>query len=375
MAYAAFNYRHPQHMYSIKNSFRRLIFLPLLLFCGSIIFAEGFSWPELFFIQGGALGYVAPGELDEYADAKAGFRAGLGAEFFRFRFTVESGYSHIEGTNPLVLDIKMSPLLFKLGYTIPIFAGIGIRPELGAGLIFSRTSHYDTAMDLLLGNLLDEQKKSFTASARLYATYDFPGSFAGIYAGGGLDLLAETGGPIPLPCWEIGASLKPIALGTFIKKRVPQKKIEEPENETAAIAAVEEAPAIRFEEHEENIVIEEKPGQERIVRLLNAVYFEANSVVLIEKYRYVLEEAGSQMKANPNTRITLRAYSAPTGTREGQMAVAGGRALWCEEYLAANYGVSKDRVEIEWYGADKAPEWGNASLESYRCVELLISGG
>jgi outer membrane protein OmpA-like peptidoglycan-associated protein len=228
-------------------------------------------------------------------------------------------------------------------------------------------------MDMLLKNLLDEQKKSFAASARLYATYDFPGSFAGMYAGGGLDLLVETGGPIPLPCWEIGASLKPLALGVFIKKNVPKKKIEEPKNETVSTAAFKEAPAIRFEEHEENIVIEEAPGEEKTVRLLNAVYFEADTAVLIEKYLYILDEAGAQMKANPNTRINLRGYSAPAGTREGQMAVASGRAFWCEEYLASNYGISKDRMEIEWYGADKAPEWGNASLESYRCVELLIS--
>jgi outer membrane protein OmpA-like peptidoglycan-associated protein len=350
-----------------------------LLFICSGLFAQNSHWADPVFIEGGVQYYIAPKILSDYIKVSPGFRGALGYEWRRFRFSAESGYTHVTGTNPLVLDLKAVPLLFKAGYTFPLVSGLGIKPELGLGLLFSETDHYETALDMLQDIFEKSPVTSLFASARIHLIWTFPGNALSLYAGGGTDLILETGGPIPLPVIDAGLTIKPFALFNRTKKQSTTTSAETAEKAGENLqddSKPEEnaAPAIRFEATKENIVIENSPDQGKIVRLLNAVYFQANSVTLIEKYRYILDSAGEQLRAVPAARLILRAYSAPTGTHEGQIAVAGGRALFCEEYLSGQYGISKDRISIEWYGADKAPEWGNASLESYRCVELIISG-
>jgi outer membrane protein OmpA-like peptidoglycan-associated protein len=136
-----------------------------------------------------------------------------------------------------------------------------------------------------------------------------------------------------------------------------------------------EAP-ILFEENEANIVIQDTP-QGRSVRLLNAVYFRADSAVLIEDAWSVLDELGNLLLARPGATVSLRAYTAPYGTREGRLAVSRSRADFCLDYLGT-CGIKPERIQIELYGADQLPEWGQgpdgafASVESFRCVEFII---
>jgi outer membrane protein OmpA-like peptidoglycan-associated protein len=151
----------------------------------------------------------------------------------------------------------------------------------------------------------------------------------------------------------------------------------------APVAVVEEPPfvpepVIVFEESEANIVIEDT-GQGRTVRLLNAVYFQADSAVPVEGSGFVLDELGALLLSRPAAAVVLRAYTAPYGTREGRLEVSRIRAGFCRDYLQRTYRIETDRIEIELYGADQVPEWGRrpdgnfVSVESFRCVELILN--
>jgi outer membrane protein OmpA-like peptidoglycan-associated protein len=54
------------------------------------------------------------------------------------------------------------------------------------------------------------------------------------------------------------------------------------------------------------------------------------------------------------------------------MRLSEERSLFCAGYLSRRYGISAERVKTENYGAEKNPEFKDASWESYRCVELII---
>jgi hypothetical protein len=173
-------------------------------------------------VEGGLHRYFAAGELGDYLSPEWGFRGGLGYEWRRFRFSAETGFSRVTGTHRevlhltgldiVLLDAAARPLLFKAGYGFPLPWGFGVRPELGLGVFFSDVRYYATVLDLLLDNKTETAVQSLFASFKLDLTYDLPGGFAGLYAGGGADLVLETGGVIPLPFFQAGLSLKPFAL-------------------------------------------------------------------------------------------------------------------------------------------------------------------
>jgi outer membrane protein OmpA-like peptidoglycan-associated protein len=335
--------------------------------CAFAVTAQENRWYDSFFVETSGQYYFAPGFFSELVKPDLGFRAALGYEYRRFRFALETGYTHISGTNPLALDFRFVPLSFKTGYALPLKKGWGLQADFDLGWIFSKTVHYETAMDMFMDNKKESSARSVAIGTRFYGTYNFLRRGENLYmlkayAGGGIDVIFETDGPIPLPLFELGISFKPLVL---LKLKKADKPV--PLDETSPV----EPEKLVFAATPENIVIEET-AQGRTVRLLNAVYFEANSVAMIEKYRPILNEAGERLKANPRLKMTLRAYAAPFGTEDGQVAVSAARAWFCMEYYMKNYGIAEARMKIEYYGADRSPEFKNASWESYRCVELII---
>ena len=285
-----------------------------------------------------------------------GFRAALGYEYKQFRFALESGYTHIEGTNPFVLDLLFIPLTFKLGYNQPVFWGIGLQADLSAGVLFSQTVHYYDVIDLFLEKEKDSPATAFLAGARLYATWTIPRTSIKLYAGGGADAVFETDGIIPLPVIEGGISLKPFAL------------IRRPKKTDPAATEVIETEITETETPQEEIPAEKEP--QRTVVSHTAVYFRADSTALVEAYRPVLDEAGRRLRADPALRITLKGYTAPAGTEGGMRTLSAARSWHCVEYLMKNYGIAEDRMNIEFYGAEAASE--HKPWEYRRRVDIFI---
>jgi len=264
-----------------------------------------------------------------------------------------------------VLDISLVPLAFKAGYELPLRSGWGLRADLDLGFVFSRTSHYDSAVNLFRKNMLDSQKQSFFTGARLYAVYTFPVKFLKLYAGGGLDMIIETGGVIPLPALEGGISVKPFA--PFRPKTKPPREKTPDATEEEKIPEAAELAEIVYAPPPENTGSTEKE-----IPLFDTVYFEADTAVLIERYRPVLDEAGERLRTNRAARVTLRGYAAPFGTPESCIAVSRARAEFCMEYFIKKFGIEKDRIRIEYYGAEKEPVWKDDGRASRRCAEVFL---
>jgi len=314
-------------------------------------------WYEPFFIEGSVIHYYLPELFSGLMEPQPGFRGALGYEYRHFRFALESGYTHIEGTNPLVLETTLVPLTAKLGYNLPLIWGIGLQADISFGVFFSRTLYYKSALDMMMDKIQDEQVKSPQAGARLYLVYTFPFEWLKLYAGGGVDMMLETDGLIPPPVIEAGISIKPLALfrpkarkTEPVKTEFAETKIEEPEIPQAEVPVAK--------------------TPRGIVLAQRAVYFWANSSFIIEEYKPVLDETGQRLRANPALRVTLKGYTAPHGTEEGMTALSAARSWYCVEYFMKYYGIAEDRMSIEFYGADDPVEL--KSWEYRRRVDIFI---
>jgi hypothetical protein len=175
------------------------------------------------YLEGGIQHYLVPDMFEGYLEAVPGVRAGLGFEWRHIRLAAISGFSRLNGNNPLVREIQIIPFFGKAGYRFVLPAGFYLLPELGAGNISSTVGHYWTALDYLMGNFTVSQESSFTVSASIRAGWDVPGNFLSLYFGGGADMVIETTGPIALPYFEAGISVKPLMLTRlFPKSKVRQ---------------------------------------------------------------------------------------------------------------------------------------------------------
>jgi hypothetical protein len=312
---------------------------PLRSNCVALIFlfvfpihshAQENPWYDGFYIEGSILNYFTPEVLEELIQPELGYRGAFGYEIKNFRFAAESGFSRVVGINPLVLEIAFVPIVFKFGYNLPLIYGFGVQADLGLGAAFSNTTRYETAIDKVLDNLREDSERSLITQARLYVTWS-PWRFLKFYAGGGGDIIFETEGPIPLPLVEAGISFKPFAMAGTIAKRRQEKA------------------------------------------RMNAVYFEPNSVLMIESDLAVLDNAGRRLQDKAALKVTLVAYYAPENTTQwqvqrdsGEPALSAARAEMCAEYLAETYGIVPERIKIEYrLASEKKPEL-------YRCVELVV---
>jgi len=190
---------------------RSLLAAFFLLFAIAASTAQETHWYEGLFIEVSAIRHPAPEMLSEYIRPGPGFRGALGYEYKRFRFAAETGFARITGTDPLVAEVSLVPLVFKFGYELPFSPIFGLRADAGLGFVFSRVSRYESAFDMALGNRGGASGQGLTAGARLYATAT-PLRFLTFYAGGGAEFLFETDGAIPLPLLEAGVSFRPLAM-------------------------------------------------------------------------------------------------------------------------------------------------------------------
>jgi hypothetical protein len=120
--------------------------------CAVAAFAQENRWYDSFFVSGALQYYLVPELFSGLIKPIPGFRAALGYEYKRFYLAAESGYTHIEGTNPLVLDLRFVPVLIKAGYAYPIRWGLGVQADLSFGYLFSKTLHYEDAINVVLDN-------------------------------------------------------------------------------------------------------------------------------------------------------------------------------------------------------------------------------
>jgi outer membrane protein OmpA-like peptidoglycan-associated protein len=303
----------------------------------------------------------------------------------------------VTGTNPLVTSLELVPLYAKVGYRFSLPRRFFILPEAGAGVVFSTTSHYQTALDMLMGNLTISSTKSFAASLSLGLGWTVPGDFLDLSLGGDFEFILETGGPIFLPALKCGITLRPLTLAALIRERSLKKRqaavtpvaVTAPEPVVETPVAVAEPPP---EAPVETPVAVAEPPPEAPVETpvpepqtppLNFsvnVYFEPDTAVPLALP--VLEDAVEKLRGNDRAVVELRGYAAPVGSAESCLEVSRLRALFCRDYFMEQAGIPESRIIALWYGSDKAPEWEDVPeyqlpeagrpLAAYRCVEIIV---
>ena len=299
--------------------------------------AQEFRWYEGFIFSAASSLFFTPQLFSEYIEPQPGFRGALGYRYKRFALSAESGYTQVIGTNPLVLDISLIPLVFRLSYQQDFFKRFGFRADIGTGVMYSTVIHYVDAIAYLTEDLSTSNRQTPMMEGRLYLTFSLPANIQ-LYAGGGIDILSEVDGIIRLPLVQAGVSFAPF---TWKRKKAPP---------------VQTLPL-------------PQPVFQRQIML---AHFPANIAEMFEDSYARVDEAGRVLQETDEATVTLRGYAAHFGTAGARSNISQARALHIKEYLVQQYGISEGRIRIEFYGADREPETSDGSWESYRVVELII---
>jgi len=300
--------------------------------CAQEFGAQDFLWYEGFMFSAASSLFYTPKLFSEYIEPQPGIRGALGYRYGNVSLTAESGYTQVIGTNPLVLDIVIVPLVVRASYYHNLLWNFGLRADLGIGAIHSTIIHFKDAIAFLTDDLMTSRKWTPMLESRLYLTYSLPANIQ-LYAGGGVDILDEVDGIIPLPLIQAGITFSPFAG----KRRKP---------------TIQAPPVFQ--------------------RQLVVTHFPANIAEMFESSFPFADEAGRLLQESEQTKVTLRGYAALFGTAGARSNISQARAVHIKNYLVKQYGINEDRIQIEFYGADREPEAFDGSWESYRVVELII---
>ena len=363
----------------LRKSYLLIIFIflfPLNLYGNKQKYTDFFSdWSSGIFADLGVHSYIPIG-IHEYAFPKAGFRAGAGYHFFNdynhsVLFAVNSGWTFISGTNPLVRTLDLVPLGFFAEYNFSPVHFFSINAGAGCGMFFSSVSRYKTAVDLIQNDLAYENNELFFIHANLGTSFKFLKNSFSVCLDLGVDILPENDGPIPLPYVSLSTKFYPFRIAKYPKKQKAEKveKVEKIIEYTA-----------------EKIIL--YPDE---INSITKIYFSENSTELWDSYKPVLNylalylkglaEKNNNVKNNQNAEkkfsVVLTGYSAPYGLEYDQDEIAEKRARVIMEYLADKTKLEDDSFLVRIKTADFDVEGlpvtvTNARLQKYRVVEITI---
>jgi outer membrane protein OmpA-like peptidoglycan-associated protein len=108
--------------------------------------------------------------------------------------------------------------------------------------------------------------------------------------------------------------------------------------------------------------------------LLQTVYFAPDSSNVDAYYVPALDRIGKQMVNTPNMKIVVRGFTNAAGTTEGQRRVSRERAEQTAQFLRRNYGITADRIALEWVGAAEFPSAPNVEMtdKTRRAVQVFM---
>ena len=348
--------------------------MPLGLYANTPKYADFFSnWSDGFFADLGVHSYIPVGGIHEYAFPKAGFRAGLGYHLFNdynhsVLFAVNSGWTFISGTNPLVRTLDLVPLVFFAEYNFSPVHFFSVNAGAGCGMFFSSVSRYKTAVALIQNDLAYENNQLFFIHANLGTSFKFLRNSFSVCLDFGVDLLPENDGPIPLPYVSISTKFYPFRIAKYPKMH----KVEKVEK------------IIEYSKEKVFIYPDE-------INSITKIYFSANSTELWDSYKPVLNYLALYLKGlakdnnNPENKkdaekkfsVVLTGYSAPFGMEDEMDDIAEQRARVIMEYLENKTKFADDsfliRIKTADFDVEGLPQKvTNDDLQKYRVVEIKI---
>jgi outer membrane protein OmpA-like peptidoglycan-associated protein len=343
-----------------------------------LCFAEpsgaGPHWADGFFVEGSVQYNHLPELFKEYLEPEIGFRAGLGYEWGPLQVSVGSGRTSTRGVmptyeglalpRPIVEEIELIPLTLNISYTFNPVGNFNIRPEIGGGIMFIHVDHYQTMLNLLETRERVADALDLMAEAKLFLEWDILKPLT-VYAGGGVELVLEKAGPIPLVSIEAGLRVKPVALTRYIVNHLPVKK---------RIPAALPVKKVKKPVEKPRPVVVPEPEPEPVPPSFNGqVRFAPNSTEFLGDSLAALDAAGKMLAEHPTETITITAYAAPFQRPDLQWGLSRERAEICAAWLEEHYGIESARIRIAYFGATRMPAAAiPEQYETYRAAELKI---
>jgi outer membrane protein OmpA-like peptidoglycan-associated protein len=149
-----------------------------------------------------------------------------------------------------------------------------------------------------------------------------------------------------------------VTLGLTYK--FPAKAVEQPAEEAPVLETkpVEPAPAPVVEPAPAPVVepapvVKEEPVVIKVENLEQSVYFALNkSSIVNDEQEAALAAVAEYVKKNPTAKITVSGYADnATGTELYNKSLSQKRAETVAAKLAKKYGISKDNIEVKWFGS------------------------
>jgi outer membrane protein OmpA-like peptidoglycan-associated protein len=111
--------------------------------------------------------------------------------------------------------------------------------------------------------------------------------------------------------------------------------------------------------------------------LLNGVKFAANTAVLTEKSKKILNYFGDVLREYPEVKIRIEGHTDSTGLPEEDLRLSLSRAESVKSYLARNFKLPADNFPVSGFGGDKpiVPNINWRNREKNRRVEFFILVG
>jgi outer membrane protein OmpA-like peptidoglycan-associated protein len=106
--------------------------------------------------------------------------------------------------------------------------------------------------------------------------------------------------------------------------------------------------------------------------ILYPLYFELDTLILIESSRLITQTVGQQLVANPALQVHIRAFAVPDRPDDVRYLLGVNRARTVRDYFIRNYGIAPSRILLEAYGTERSLELRSDEWETYRCAELLV---
>jgi outer membrane protein OmpA-like peptidoglycan-associated protein len=254
---------------------------------------------------------------------------------------------------------------------------LGVQADVSTGFAFSQTTYYPTEADRARNNIQEDRTSSFVLGGRLYATVT-PLNFLRIYAGGGMDVILEQEGPLPMPLLEIGLHFKPFVPAAE-KERQRLLALARAEEERQRLLA--EELALAEEERQRLLALERAEERARAIELARAtelarqnIQFQADSAELSDSEKLKLQEIAAILREIPGVKIQVEGHTALAGTEGRRVVFSLERAQAVASYLVSLGAVDDSNVTVIGHGAERpiADNDTEEGMSLNRRVEIFI---
>ena len=122
---------------------------------------------------------------------------------------------------------------------------------------------------------------------------------------------------------------------------------------------------------EKEVVEPEEKTVDIIESIPSTIPFKFNSAVIQDIYDPLIYNIGTFMQKNPDSKIRIVGYADKFGPINITLSVSKARAEAVANMLQKNYGISTDRMQIEYVGKEKPYYKNNNQWNRCAMIEII----